>query len=322
MTIDPVLRAVLAPGPQLSFDTPASWWKDHLLRTASFTLPIDRAIAGAAQVDRLGFAFAGAYAAALQSMVPALPPETLASFAATEEGGAHPRAILTTLHKRDDGGFDLDGSKKWVTLGPDGGVVLVVARMEEPHADRPRLRVVRVDSRAPGVTITPLEHAGFVPEIPHAAIRFDKVRIAGDAILHGDGYDQYLKPFRTVEDIHVRAALWAWLLAIGVRASWPKELLARATALLAATRALAIEPPTSPYVHVALGGIIEESKALVSAIEPCWSGIDKELHGRWLRDRVLLSVATSARVQRFAKAWETVHAHAQLAADPAAQRKA
>jgi acyl-CoA dehydrogenase len=306
VTLSDALASVLHPGPMVAFDSPADWWRDHLSRTRSFTLPIDRAMVGAAAVDRLGFAFAGGYAAALSAMVPTLARETLASFAATEEGGAHPRAIATTLRKRDDGGFDLDGSKKWVTLGPEGGVVLVVARLEEPHAEHPRLRVARVDARAPGVTITPLESTPFVPEIPHASIRFENVRLASEAILPGDGYDTYLKPFRTTEDLHVHAALWAWLVSIGVRAMWPKELLARATALLVAVRALAIEPPSSPHVHVALGGVIEESKVLVAAIEPCWSTVDKQVHGRWERDRVLLSVATSARVQRLAKAWETV----------------
>ncbi len=307
MTLDDVLHTVLAPGAMLAYDTPAAWWRDHLARTARFSLPIDRAIAGATQVDRLGFAFAGGYAAALQAMVPALPRETLVSFAATEEGGAHPRAIMTTLTRQSDGGFVLSGSKKWVTLGPEGGAVLVVARLgDAPSADRPRLRVARVDAHARGVTITPLAATAFVPEIPHASIRFDDVRLASDAVLPGDGYDAYLKPFRTTEDLHVHAALSAWLVSIGVRAMWPRELLARGTALLVSIRALASEPASSPHVHVALGGVIEESKALVAAIEPAWSGVDLELRGRWERDRVLLSVATSARVQRLAKAWETI----------------
>lgn len=302
------LDAVLHPGDAICFDTPAAWWTSHVARTTALALPVDRAIVGAACVDRLGFAFAGGYAAALQAMVPSLATDTLASFAATEEGGAHPRAIATTLTRSEGGGFVLRGSKRWVTLGPEGGTVLVVARLADaPIAeDRPRLRVVRVESRAPGVTITPLEHTAFVPEIPHASIAFDDVRIGGDAVLPGDGYDTYLKPFRTIEDIHVHAALWAWLVAIGVRATWPKELLARGTALLVATRALANESPSSPHVHVALGGVIEESKALVTAIEPCWSSVDNQLKVRWDRDRVLLSVATSARVQRLAKAWETI----------------
>lgn len=308
-SLDDVLRPVLAPAALLTFDSPPAWWRDHLARTAAFTVPIDRAIVGAASVDRVGFAFAGGYAAALHAMVPALPRETLASFAATEEGGAHPRAIATTLAHAPEGGFLLRGEKKWVTLGPDGGVVLVVARLADVgDGERPRLRVVRIDSRAPGVTITPLEHTGLVPEIPHASIRFDDVRVPGDAVLHGDGYDAYLKPFRTLEDLHVHAALWAWLVALGVRSGWPRELLARGAALIALSRGLVVEPAASSHVHVVLGGLVEESKALVAALEPEWAKVDPHVRARWERDRAILGVAGSARAQRFTRAWEAIAA--------------
>jgi hypothetical protein len=299
-TLDDVLSHVLAPGPMLAFDSARGWWPDHLARTTHYAAAIDRAIVGAARVDRLGFAFAGGYAAALQAMVPSLSPSTLASFAATEEGGVHPRAITTTLTERD-GGFRLDGAKKWVTLGPDGGEVLVVAKLAG-SSERPVLRVARVDARAAGVTITPLPDTPFVPEIPHASIRFEVVRV--DAVLDGDGYDAYLKPFRTIEDIHVHAALWAWLVAIGVRSGWPRELVAAATALLVAIRALASEDPRSPHTHVALGGVIAASNGLVTSLDPSWASVDADLRARWQRDRALLGVASAARAKRLERAWE------------------
>ena len=288
----------------LTFDSSPAWWADHLARTAALVSPIDRAIVGATRIDRLGFAFAGGYAAALHAMVPSIAMETLASFAATEERGAHPRAITTTLTSAGDG-FALSGSKKWVTLGPDGGEVLVVARLGESTAnERPTLRVVRVDARGHGVTITALPQAPFVPEIAHASISFDDVRLAAHAVLPGDGYDAYLKPFRTIEDIHVHAALWAWLIAIGVRARWPREVVAAATALLVATRALSFEPASSPHVHVALGGVIAATKGLVASLDSSWANVDPALRARWERDRVLLDVASSARAKRLERAWE------------------
>jgi alkylation response protein AidB-like acyl-CoA dehydrogenase len=260
-------------------------------------------------VDRLGLAFAGGYAAALQAMVPALGPRTLASFAATEEGGAHPRAIATTL-ARDAGGLVLTGKKKWVTLGPEGGVILVVARVtateSEAAPDRPTLRVVRVDARAPGVTITPLPHMPFVPEIPHGSVVLDGVRVSESDVLPGDGYDAYLKPFRTVEDVHVHAAFLAWLASTGVRAGWPQAALQQACSLIASLRALASEPPSSPAVHVALGGVIEATATLVGWLDPAWSQVDEATRARWERDRPLLAVAGAARTQRLARAWESL----------------
>lgn len=305
--LDAALTAVLRPAPLRSFTTSSDWWRAHLALTEALPSPIDRAIVGAASVDRLGLAFAGGYAAALHAMVPALGPRTLASFAATEEGGAHPRAITTAL-TRDANGLALIGKKKWVTLGPEGGVMLVVARVasSEVGSDRPSLRVVRVDARAPGVTITPLPHMAFVPEIPHGSVTLEGVRVSDGDVLPGDGYDAYLKPFRTVEDVHVHAAFLAWLASIGVRAGWPTAALQQACALIASLHAIASEPPSSPAVHVALGGIIDATATLVGSLDPAWSSVDEAMRARWERDRPLLAVAGAARTQRLARAWESL----------------
>jgi acyl-CoA dehydrogenase len=298
-----VLSAVLAPPPIRTFDGAAAWWADHLERTRQIERPIDRAIVGATVVDRLGFAFAGGYAAALSALVPSLPRETLASLAATEDGGAHPRAIATELTKDGDA-LVLSGKKRWVTLGPDGGVVLVVARKAESAGkERPELVVVRVPSSAAGVTVTPLAHMPFVPEIPHAEISFDRVRVAAGDVLPGDGYERYLKPFRTVEDLHVHAALLAWLSAIGARAAWPMPVRERLVSLLVAARALSSEDPSSAVTHVALGGVIATAQALLTELDPLWASAPEETRTLFARDRALLSVAGKARAARLAKAW-------------------
>lgn len=299
-----VLTRVLRPlDPPLAFGSAREWWDDHLGATSYFDRPIDRAIAGAARVDRLGFAFAGGYAAALRALVPDLPTEAMASLAATERGSAHPRAIRTTL-ANTDGGWTLTGEKSWVTLGQDepNGVILVVARLDG-EGERPALRVARVDSRAPGVTIEPLAQMPFVPEIPHASVRFDGVRLSEDDLLPGDGYDRYLKPFRTVEDLHVHAAALAFLLATGARARWPHALRERMLAALIAVRALGDADPSAPETHVALGGAIAASRAAVDESEACWAQVDEASRARWARDRPIFEVASKARSQRLATAW-------------------
>jgi acyl-CoA dehydrogenase len=293
-----MLETLLNPPPIVTFDSAAAWWQDHLRATRHLERPIDRAIAGAARVDRLGYAFAGGYAAALRAMVPDLPGDTLASFAATEKGGNSPRKIETTLAEGV-----LNGRKSWVTLGPEGGVVLVVARVPG-DGPRPELRVVRVDASAPGVTITPLPHMPIVPEIPHASISFDGVAVAPSDVLPGDGYDRYLKPFRTIEDLHVHAALLAWLLAVGARSGWPRAPRERALAALIGARGLAEMDPSSPVTHVALGGLLAETRGILADLEPCWATAEPELRARWDRDRPLLEVAGAARSRRLERAWE------------------
>jgi len=140
-------------------------------------LPIDRAVRGGHAADRLGYAFAAGYGAALSALVPGVPPHT--SLCATEEGGA---------------------------------------------------QVVKVDPRAPGVTLTEMPPPPFALEIGHAEVRLDTM-VSPEAVLPGDGYDAYLKPFRTVEDVHVHGARLGWMLGLEIAGK------ARAARLDAAWRA-------------------------------------------------------------------------------------
>src|SRR3954464_502166 len=96
--MDALLRFVLDPGrvPPAVHELHA-WWDATAAQRAGWTAPFDRAFAGGACADRLGFAFASGYAEALRALVPDLPPGSITALCATEEGGAHPRAIRTRL---------------------------------------------------------------------------------------------------------------------------------------------------------------------------------------------------------------------------------
>src|SRR5687768_10435557 len=109
--------------------------------------PIDRAVRGAHDADRLGLAFVHGYGAALATLVPGAPART--SLCATEKTGNHPRAIATTL----DAELRLRGAKTWSTLAHEAELLLVVASVGLDEAGRNRLRVVKVSPTAPGVTI-------------------------------------------------------------------------------------------------------------------------------------------------------------------------
>src|SRR5262245_11666572 len=81
----------------------ASWWEERRDLRARFASPIDRAIAGGRSAGRLGFAFAAGYHAALSALFPSIGDERFAALCATEEGGARPRAIRTSLSRGPDG---------------------------------------------------------------------------------------------------------------------------------------------------------------------------------------------------------------------------
>jgi acyl-CoA dehydrogenase len=151
---------------------------------------IHQAIIGGFVADRVAWAFASGYQAALRALVPDLPADRICALCVTEEGGNSPRAIKSTL-KRSGAGYVLDGAKRWTTLGPDGGLFLVAARDANAAGERPSLKVARVASNLPGVSVEKMPPTRFVPEVPHARLKFENVLLPDASLLPGDGYDEY-----------------------------------------------------------------------------------------------------------------------------------
>lgn len=293
-----VLRRALEVSPP-DATTLQAWWEATQAERAAWSTTIDRAVIGGALADRMAFAFAGGYHEALQQLVPSLEGNR-ASLCATEEGGNHPRAIKTTLTRVGDH-YELTGNKTWSTAADKADVLLVIASTGERDGKN-QLAMVGVRAGAEGVTLTP-SSAPFVPEIPHASVKLDKVIVTD--VHPGDGYDTYLKPFRTIEDIHVHGALLGYLLGNVRRHGWG-ELIPGICVAIAATRALAAEAPKSEITHLALAGLIDQSRRLLEPIEERWHGNSDDEFTRWQRDRPLLKVATAARTARLARAREVL----------------
>jgi hypothetical protein len=273
--------------------------------TASFALPIDRAVTGGFLADRMAYAFAAGYGAALVRLVPELPRETIVSLCVSERGGAHPRAIETRLGKTDMAGgkFVLTGKKTFITAAVEARMLLVAASTGTGRDGKNRIKMVLVGRDEPGVTITPMTDLPFVPEISHGVVSFAGVAVDECDILSGDGYLDYIKPFRTIEDLHVLGAVMGHLLRIAALFTWPQEVVEELLALTAAVRELAAEKPLSPALHVALAGFMTLFDRLLTAIEPLWEETDARTRAGWMRDRALLSVAEKARQARRGAAW-------------------
>jgi acyl-CoA dehydrogenase len=282
------------------------WWSRHLRWRSEIERPVDCAMIGGFCADRLGYAFASGYAEALRAMMPELDPSVRTAFCVSEQGGAHPRAIQTTLRETGGGELSIDGEKTYVTMGASACELLVGAAVGTGSDGRPQLKMVRVEASAPGVRFEALPATPFVPEIPHARVTLSAVRVSPDRVLSGDGYLAYIKPFRTVEDIHVHAALFGYLVGVGRRSGWPEADVARGLALLAALRTLAALPPSAPDTHVVLGAVIEESRTYLEATGPRWEAVDPDERARFERDRGLLSVAGNARRLRLEAAWRAL----------------
>lgn len=222
----------------------------------------------------------------------------------TEAEGNSPKAIRSSL-QRQASGWLLNGAKRWTTLGPEGALFFVAARDEAASGERPAIRLARIASGCAGLKIQAMPPTAFVPEVPHARLEFDNLRIEERDLLPGDGYARYVKPFRTVEDIHVNAAILAYLLREARRLAWPEDWLERCCSLLLSLEKLAGEDSGSPANQLALAGALATGAGLIGETEAFWmkSAADPAAP-RWQRDKDLLKVAGQAREQRRKRAWE------------------
>ncbi|MFI9405603.1 acyl-CoA dehydrogenase family protein [Nocardia sp. NPDC052316] len=297
--LDFLLTEPLAATP---LDDVGAAWTRHRVAANRFGKPVDVALSGGFGADRLGFAFLSGYQEAVRTLIPDLPADELVALCATEADGGHPAAIRTMLTE-DRGEFRLNGTKTFATLGMLAQRLVVIASVGAGEDGRNRLRATVVDARATGVHVTNLPETPFAPEIPHAMVTLTDVAAE---VLPGDGYLDYLKPFRTIEDIHVLAAALGWLVRVAREAGWPRAVLERLLTLAAAVRGLDLDAPSSPGVHIALGGIFESVERLLAELDSLWASVDSVIGQRWERDRPLLGVAGRVRDQRLATAWRSV----------------
>ncbi len=304
-----VLASPPDPEPIASAD---AFWQRHRLAALIEPLPIDQAILGGFCADRIGYAFVSGYQAALHALLPDLPRDRLAALCVTERGGGHPRAIETRLEPvapvapaaPGPVSYRLTGKKRWATLSGQAGILLVAASTGADEAGRNRLRLVRVESTAPGVRRQPMPEPPFTPEVGHDEVELSGVAVAEADVYPGDGFARYVRPFRTVEDVHVTAAIYAYLVREIRLHALPASLTERFAGLLVALRALAGADPSAPATHVALAGVLELSRAPIDELDRLWAKTESPAHARWERDRLLLSVASNVREQRRQRAWE------------------
>ncbi len=282
-----LLEELLRTKPVVTESLP-DWWQRTSPTRTHFLHSIDRAIVLGAHAHRLGFAFLGGYTSAITALDPEISPDAIGALCATESGGGHPRAILTSLESDR-----LNGTKHFVSGGSFATVLLVVAKTGDQDG-RPVLKVARVGARNTGVRIDDGAPLGFIPEISHGVVTFTDAHV--DAVLDGDGYERYLKPFRTIEDLHVFGAVLGCLISNG-RGGWAQSTTERLLAIVAAISNLGREDPRSPGVHLALAGVLGTATTLIDSLDFA------ALAPHFERDRPLLGIAARAREQRRVKAW-------------------
>jgi len=112
--------------------------------------------------------------------LPALAKGELLLALALEEGAHHAPYRIATAARHDDGGFRLDGEKRFVLDGHIADLLIVVARSSGESGDRRGLTLFLVPGDAAGVTRT---RTRMVDSRNAATIRFDGVLLGEEAVL-------------------------------------------------------------------------------------------------------------------------------------------
>lgn len=317
MGFEQAMHAVLQTSPPdrsaagMSLDT---WWAGYARAAAQHPDPFCTAVVAGARASCVGFAFASGYEAAMWSLAmrfdPSASPQRKRALCATEAKGNHPRAIETALTSHPDrDGYLMSGQKTYVTLGDAAEELLVIAREGTDAEGRPRLAALWVDAHAPGVRIEPGPPTPFVPEVPHASLVLTNCQVPPNARVPGDGYTQVLKSFRTIEDIHVFAALLAHGVVLLRRAGADLRRAERASPILAALSACAgWSNPLDPIMHLTLGPQLEAGIRWWRELpaDPSWSHLDAQIRADFERDSMIMKVAHAARQRRWERAREEV----------------
>jgi hypothetical protein len=292
-----ILPDLLTSTTTLINPTLAEWRAAHEQARAAYARPIDAAMAAAAQADRLAWVFASGYTEALRALVsPARDLDGVVSLCVTEVGGNSPKAIETRLEAgANTVSGTMSGTKTMVSAGPWADWFVVLASRGEDADGRKELSLVVVPSDLDGIAVEELDPLPIVPEMPHAIVRFDEVRVEAEDVISDDAWTEYVRPFRVVEDLYVYAALMAWMV-VQARTSGQLELVHKFVALVAAARNLAAESPRADATVSGLAGLRTMGREALAAFD--WSLVDDELRDRWERDRGLLGVASGARARR------------------------
>ncbi|MGB5696140.1 MAG: acyl-CoA dehydrogenase family protein [Polyangiales bacterium] len=115
--------------------------------------------------------------------------EMIGAFALTEPQAGSDAANLTTRATRTERGYEITGTKQFITSGRIAGVVIVFA-VTDPSAGKRGISAFAVPAETPGMTVASLEHKMGQEASDTAQLSFEQVEISADHLIgrEGEGY--------------------------------------------------------------------------------------------------------------------------------------
>lgn len=269
--------------------TEISKWFAELSESTAGTQSCEMAIYGGRLAATPGLAFLAGYQAALRALVPSAP-QGIGALCLTEQGSSKAADMQTRL---------LDGhitGRKDFVIGGNAAQWLIVLARDEADEQAPHLTAVLVATVNTGVTLQPGPRLAMLPDMPHSSVQFQQAQCQ---VLAGDGWNDYSKAFRTLEDAHVLAALCAWLYGQSLLDQWPQELKLQLLGVLAGLKETLQQPHTEAASHLLLAGLLAQFADLQAQITQALNAYSCQTTAQaWQRDKAILEIARSARMRR------------------------
>jgi len=298
--------------------TSTSEWFQHFLKiTKHLPSTLEQAALGGRFSINMSFAFSAGYQSAIQSL---FQPDarTLASLCITEKEGNHPKNIKSILDERKQD-WQLNGSKSFIT-GANDATQLYIAVTTPPNPEahskeetinqterfRPKIKILSVPANLSGIKVESMPPLPFVPDISHGTATFEHVNIQPSQVLAGDGYTQYIKPFRTHEDIHILAAILGFRIGEALNSNWSHKSIEAHLMLLSSLLSLKTENFNEPTTHLVFSGCRTQFSALVQQTDEEFKQNNPEGFSDWKRDKALLDIASKAHKVRTQRAWDNI----------------
>ncbi len=304
----------------------SAWFEHYQSLGCSAAGPFERAVLGGASSNCMGFASASGYQAAISALFGngrfegrrfengrfedgCIEKQQLSSLCVSEAGGNHPRAIETSLSGQQ-GELTITGQKSFIS-GAEDAQCMYVACKDLRDGDgldaqgRPLIKLVRLATSEANVTIKKMTELKFLPEISHGTVRFDEVKVDESWVLPGDGYLQYVKPFRTYEDVFVLSSILAYRLREGL-GNWDQTIIERHVELLMAMSQLSQSQLMLPQAHIALSACRRSMMQLIEDSDALFKASNLSAYEAWQRDKPLLKVAIKAHEKRTESAWNMI----------------
>lgn len=271
--------------------------------------PFERLVHVAMRVDRRTTASAAGHQAAIYRLFPDMPSGHITAFCVSEEGGARPTAIQSTLREKESGALVLNGEKKWGTMSPDADTLFVAASTGVETVDgreRNQIRMVGIPADRSGIELTPRTYGDVESELRIADLSLHDVEVHPGEVKDGDGFQRYVKPFRLIEDVFGCAATQIGVFCLGRRNGWRTETLEDLLGLITHAWAIAQTDMAAPPAVLTMAAYFRRSSDVWQSLREDWQSASDEERLRWSPESGLLEVAQKARDLGRERAWTAV----------------